>query len=148
MIDAVMPEVVAIRQNTKNQKKQTIKTDAAVMKGIIYGETGESGGGGFGGGSAATTTSFAMKFAPADSLEIDQSSEIPASKASMLRGQESELICAWNPSKAGDCFRGQHGPHLEHVEQYDQQPGFAALHPVGWDGGTQQQGRHAVGLEL
>lgn len=35
----------------------------------------------------------------AESMEVDQSIEIPASKATVLRGHESEVfICAWNPS--------------------------------------------------
>lgn len=34
-----------------------------------------------------------------ESMDVDQSIEIPASKATVLRGHESEVfICAWNPS--------------------------------------------------
>lgn len=32
-------------------------------------------------------------------MDVDQSIEIPANKATVLRGHESEVfICAWNPS--------------------------------------------------
>ena len=35
----------------------------------------------------------------AETMEVDQSIEIPSSKATVLRGHESEVfICAWNPS--------------------------------------------------
>lgn len=34
-----------------------------------------------------------------ESMEVDQGIEIPTSKATVLRGHESEVfICAWNPS--------------------------------------------------
>lgn len=34
-----------------------------------------------------------------ENMEVDQSVEIPASKATVLSGHESEVfICAWNPS--------------------------------------------------
>lgn len=42
-----------------------------------------------------TTTTVAVP----EAMEVDQSIEIPASKATVLRGHESEVfICAWNPS--------------------------------------------------
>lgn len=83
LIDAVMPEVVAIRQNQQNQQKQAIKTEVPATPGETNGEE-----------PAAATT------APVpDSMEVDQSIEIPASKATVLRGHESEVfICAWNPT--------------------------------------------------
>jgi len=32
-------------------------------------------------------------------MDVDSSTEIPASKASILKGHESEVfICAWNPT--------------------------------------------------
>lgn len=80
-----MPEVVAIRQNQQNQQKQAIKTEVPAI--TAGGETnGEE--------PAAAIT------APApESMEVDQSIEIPASKATVLRGHESEVfICAWNPT--------------------------------------------------
>lgn len=78
-----MPEVVAIRQNQQNQQKQAIKTEVPATTGETNGEE-----------PAAATT------APVpDSMEVDQSIEIPASKATVLRGHESEVfICAWNPT--------------------------------------------------
>lgn len=51
------------------------------------------GGGGVGGGGGGGGVS------QVDPMEVDQSIEIPASKATVLRGHESEVfICAWNPS--------------------------------------------------
>jgi hypothetical protein len=49
-----------------------------------------AGSGGGGTGSVAT---------PGESMEVDSSIEIPPSKATVLRGHESEVfICAWNPT--------------------------------------------------
>lgn len=48
--------------------------------------------------AAAATGGAATPSAP-ESMDVDQSIEIPASKATVLRGHESEVfICAWNPS--------------------------------------------------
>lgn len=82
LIDAVMPEVVAVRQNLQNQQKQAIKTEPPT-------ET-----------NGEDTTPVASVPTPApDSMDVDGSIEIPASKATVLRGHESEVfICAWNPS--------------------------------------------------
>lgn len=45
------------------------------------------------GGAATPNTT------PVETMDVDQSIEIPASKATVLRGHESEVfICAWNPS--------------------------------------------------
>lgn len=81
LIDAVMPEVVALKQNMQNAQKQAIKTEPAAET------NGEE--------STGTTTVPATP----DNMEVDSSIEIPASKATVLRGHESEVfICAWNPS--------------------------------------------------
>ncbi|XP_064539653.1 F-box-like/WD repeat-containing protein ebi [Drosophila montana] len=54
-----------------------------------------AGGGGNGGGGTATPGSTVV-----EAMDIDQSIEIPESKARVLRGHESEVfICAWNPSR-------------------------------------------------
>ncbi len=81
LIDAVMPEV-------KFQKvpiKQTeIKQDAIKTEPVSDTNGGEP--------AAATPAST-------DNMDVDQSIEIPSSKATVLRGHESEVfICAWNPS--------------------------------------------------
>lgn len=48
--------------------------------------------------AAAATGGAATPSAP-EAMDMDQSIEIPASKATVLRGHESEVfICAWNPS--------------------------------------------------
>jgi len=81
LIDAVMPEVVANRQNLQNQQKQAIKTEPSVET------NGED-------------STVASSVPVPDTVDVDQSIEIPASKATVLRGHESEVfICAWNPSR-------------------------------------------------
>lgn len=102
LIDAVMPEVVAIRQNLHNQQKQQqqIKTEPSSGTATTAASTEANGG------NTATATSgdevvpiSTAATATSESMEVDQSIEIPASKATVLRGHESEVfICAWNPS--------------------------------------------------
>ncbi|XP_046991572.1 F-box-like/WD repeat-containing protein TBL1XR1 [Schistocerca americana] len=77
LIDAVMPDIVATRQNQQNQQKQQIvKTEMPDMN-----------------GEEAVTSNVA------ENMEVDGSIEIPPSKATVLRGHESEVfICAWNPT--------------------------------------------------
>lgn len=76
LIDAVMPDVVASRQNQQNQQKQAIKAEVADTNG------------------AETVVSTQN-----ENMEVDTSIEIPPSKATVLRGHESEVfICAWNPT--------------------------------------------------
>lgn len=81
LIDAVMPEV--------KMQKAPIKSEALNMEPIKSepaSATGEE--------AAVVPTA-----APLETMEVDQSIEIPASKATVLRGHESEVfICAWNPS--------------------------------------------------
>ncbi|XP_060521751.1 F-box-like/WD repeat-containing protein TBL1XR1-B [Cylas formicarius] len=76
LIDAVMPDVVASRQNQQNQQKQAIKNEGAEANGEEV---------------VASTQN--------ENMEVDTSIEIPPSKATVLRGHESEVfICAWNPT--------------------------------------------------
>ncbi|XP_045471970.1 F-box-like/WD repeat-containing protein TBL1XR1 [Harmonia axyridis] len=78
LIDAVMPDVVASRQNQQNQQKQAVKAE-------VVDTNGEEA-------AAVVSTQ-------SESMEVDTSIEIPASKATVLRGHESEVfICAWNPT--------------------------------------------------
>lgn len=57
--------------------------------------TSGSGAAGAGGGGAGTPGNAVV-----EAMDIDQSIEIPESKARVLRGHESEVfICAWNPSR-------------------------------------------------
>lgn len=82
LIDAVMPEVVAVRQNLQNQQKQATKTEPVT-------ETN---------GEEAAPTAVVTPIST-ENMDVDGSIEIPASKATVLRGHESEVfICAWNPS--------------------------------------------------
>lgn len=49
--------------------------------------------------AASAATTEAVPPSAAQSMDIDQSIEIPASKTTVLKGHESEVfICAWNPS--------------------------------------------------
>lgn len=75
LIDAVMPDVVASRQNQQNVQKQAVKPDITETNGE----------------EAVVSTQN-------ESMDLD-SLEIPSSKATVLRGHESEVfICAWNPT--------------------------------------------------
>ncbi|XP_060551431.1 F-box-like/WD repeat-containing protein TBL1XR1 [Ruditapes philippinarum] len=77
LIDAVLPDVVESRKQAQNKTAQ-VKTEAANTNGeessnTVANHTGES-------------------------MEVDGGVEIPSSKATVLRGHESEVfICAWNP---------------------------------------------------
>lgn len=76
-----MPEVVAVRQNLQNQQKQATKTEPVT-------ETN---------GEESAPAAAIIPAVP--DMDVDGSIEIPASKATVLRGHESEVfICAWNPS--------------------------------------------------
>lgn len=86
LIDAVMPEVKFQKVPIKTEpiKAEPIKTETAP------GTVGETNG------EEAVVVPVVP---PAETMEVDQSIEIPASKATVLRGHESEVfICAWNPS--------------------------------------------------
>ncbi|PZC87146.1 F-box-like/WD repeat-containing protein TBL1XR1 [Helicoverpa armigera] len=92
LIDAVTPDIVAARQNAHNAQKQAIKAEP--------GSGGEQNGvdGTTCNAAAAAPGGAATPSAP-EAMDMDQSIEIPASKATVLRGHESEVfICAWNPS--------------------------------------------------
>uniref|UniRef100_A0A1B6KNS3 WD repeat-containing protein 55 homolog n=1 Tax=Graphocephala atropunctata TaxID=36148 RepID=A0A1B6KNS3_9HEMI len=83
LIDAVMPDIVATRQNQQNQQKQQ----------MIKSEPPEANG--------EDTKPVVVAPPPQNNteMEVDVSIEIPASKATVLRGHESEVfICAWNPT--------------------------------------------------
>lgn len=103
LIDAVMPEVVQLRQNLHAQQKAQVKTEVPETNGgeeasnstttpvTSTTNTTTTSTGGTNNGAATTTT---------ENMEVDQSIEIPPSKATVLRGHESEVfICAWNPSR-------------------------------------------------
>ena len=88
LIDAVMPEVVANRQNTQNPPKLPIKTDPETNGDDST--TSQT--------TVASTVTTALA-SQSDNMDVDTNIEIPASKATVLRGHESEVfICAWNPS--------------------------------------------------
>ncbi|KAJ8870768.1 hypothetical protein PR048_027067, partial [Dryococelus australis] len=78
LIDAVMPDIVATRQNQLNQQKQQVVKDIPEANGE----------------EVAAPSNL-----PPETMEIDTSIEIPPNKATVLRGHESEVfICAWNPA--------------------------------------------------
>lgn len=86
LIDAVMPEIKSQKiapKAVENIKTEPTKTEPITPSEINGEET-----------PAATTTP-----AQEETMDVDQSIEIPASKATVLRGHESEVfICAWNPT--------------------------------------------------
>lgn len=78
LIDAVLPDFVANRQNQLNSQRTNNPTTGPA---ITNGEEGTPPN-------------------PPESMEVDASIEIPQSKATKLIGHESEVfICAWNPVK-------------------------------------------------
>ncbi|XP_057372895.1 F-box-like/WD repeat-containing protein TBL1XR1 isoform X1 [Daphnia carinata] len=80
LIDAVMPDVVASRQQQlqNNQKPQVVKTEPTNSNGD------------------EPMHSYPN---PNEGREEETGVEIPASKSTVLRGHESEVfICAWNPT--------------------------------------------------
>ncbi|XP_062143216.1 F-box-like/WD repeat-containing protein ebi [Drosophila sulfurigaster albostrigata] len=67
----------------------------AAQNAVPSSTTSSAGPGGGGGGIAGPAGNAAV-----EAMDIDQSIEIPESKARVLRGHESEVfICAWNPSR-------------------------------------------------
>lgn len=87
LIDAVMPEVKC--QKVPAKTAETIKTEPLKTEPMLPSElNGDEA-------PAAASTTPAQE----ETMEVDQSIEIPASKATVLRGHESEVfICAWNPT--------------------------------------------------
>lgn len=86
LIDAVMPEIKC--QKAPPKTVENIKTEPTKTEPLTPSESN---------GEENSTTSAPA--AQEESMEVDQSIEIPASKATVLRGHESEVfICAWNPT--------------------------------------------------
>lgn len=82
LIDAVMPDVVQARQAAANK---SVKTEMAANGDVEHS------------GNPATTTSGSTANS-VEPMELD-GIEIPPSRATILRGHESEVfICAWNPT--------------------------------------------------
>lgn len=87
LIDAVMPEVVANRQNQMNKSKAAM--EMSDTNGDQASDTTNTAGG-------AERTEGATK----DEMDADNFVEIQQNKATILRGHESEVfICAWNPMR-------------------------------------------------
>lgn len=81
LIDAVMPDVVATRQNQVNR----VRTD-------------ELANGGEPASEAAASSAEKSDNVKSENNTADNFVEIAPSKATILRGHESEVfICAWNP---------------------------------------------------
>ena len=86
MIDAVMPELKSLKAPSKPEpvKIEPLKIEPNIVNEV----NGED-----------TSAPAPPNPPPHENMEVDQSIEIPASKATVLRGHESEVfICAWNPS--------------------------------------------------
>lgn len=116
LIDAVMPEVKILKMPIKTEppKTDSVKTEPTTPAPMAETNGAEepasttatpaipaatSVAPGTGGTVSVVSTSASGASGPVESMEVDQSIEIPASKATVLRGHESEVfICAWNPS--------------------------------------------------
>lgn len=103
----IVAGVVAGANNTANSggvgSGGVALSSGAVGTGVSAGGVAGAGGGGATAGVVSTVGPSTVTPAGAggapEMMEIDQSIEIPASKATVLRGHESEVfICAWNPS--------------------------------------------------
>uniref|UniRef100_A0A672KMB2 F-box-like/WD repeat-containing protein TBL1XR1 n=1 Tax=Sinocyclocheilus grahami TaxID=75366 RepID=A0A672KMB2_SINGR len=93
LIDAVMPDVVQTRQQVYKDKlaqQQAAATSSTTVAATA--KNGENTANGEENGSHTLSNHHS------DMMEVDRAVEIPASKAIVLRGHESEVfICAWNP---------------------------------------------------
>ncbi|XP_018027013.1 F-box-like/WD repeat-containing protein TBL1XR1 [Hyalella azteca] len=119
LIDAVMPNVISNQQqqqqdqqqnsnnNNSNQQHQhqrpVVKTEIQTANGDDVSGSGSSGGTGNttggGVGCVAGSGSGGSGGSGVESMDVDSSVEIPVTKATILRGHESEVfICAWNPT--------------------------------------------------
>lgn len=77
LIDAIMPDVIEQRKQNIAKNTQNVKMELSHTNGAD--------------GSDST-------FVKSEPMAEDSGIEIPASKAVVLRGHESEVfICAWNP---------------------------------------------------
>ncbi|CAG0886039.1 unnamed protein product, partial [Darwinula stevensoni] len=88
LIDAVMPDVVSSCQ--QKQQQQVVQSDnqnGSAEDGQHPYSLARTTGGGVGGSGGG-----------GEAMQLDESLEIPASRATVLKGHESEVfICAWNP---------------------------------------------------
>uniref|UniRef100_A0A8C1TXD8 Transducin (beta)-like 1 X-linked receptor 1b n=1 Tax=Cyprinus carpio TaxID=7962 RepID=A0A8C1TXD8_CYPCA len=93
LIDAVMPDVVQTRQQVyKDKLAQQQAAAASSTTAAAAAKNGENTANGEENGSHTLSNHHS------DIMEVDRAVEIPASKAMVLRGHESEVfICAWNP---------------------------------------------------
>ncbi|CAL7943581.1 unnamed protein product [Xylocopa violacea] len=98
LIDAVMPDVVASRQNQINQQKQQVKTEVQDTNGEEVVTSNEGVGTNERGGDRTEMEVDEQQQGSARGTNAS-AVEIPDTKATILRGHESEVfICAWNPT--------------------------------------------------
>jgi len=91
LIDAVMPDVVASRQQAASQDKTANPANKTETPSANGEETGDS--------NISKTTAQENHTSNNNNAEVDGSIEIPTEKATFLRGHESEVfLCAWNPT--------------------------------------------------
>ncbi|CAB3359203.1 Hypothetical predicted protein [Cloeon dipterum] len=105
LIDAVMPDIVATRQQALQQQTQQAGTVSKGPAGLIKQEQEPNGAENSttAGSNLPSGNNYASNMpggAASESMDVDSSIEIPSSKATVLRGHESEVfICAWNPTQ-------------------------------------------------
>lgn len=106
LIDAVMPDIKLQKMQAKVEPKpETAKTEPTEVNGdeapaaAAPPAAAPPAAAAAPATPAATAATAAPTAGPEDNMDIDQNIEIPASKATVLRGHESEVfICAWNPT--------------------------------------------------
>lgn len=102
LIDAVMPDVIASRhqqqqqaqqQNAANANSNNSQQQKPALNADVQTTNGDEGG-----SDNAAIVGGGTNNA-AENMEVDSGVEIPVTKATILRGHESEVfICAWNPT--------------------------------------------------
>ena len=89
LIDAVMPEIKTQKTAPKPAEQPTTTKTEPKTEPMTPEQNGEE----------TPAASAATPANQEETMDVDQNIEIPASKATVLRGHESEVfICAWNPT--------------------------------------------------
>ncbi|KAK0153494.1 F-box-like/WD repeat-containing protein TBL1X [Merluccius polli] len=146
LIDAVMPDVVQTRQQAfrdklaqQQQQQQgpcAMSTSAPPHQSMAP-KNGETPVNGEENGTHNMSELLNACDNHSEPMEMDMEVEIPASKATVLRGHESEVfICAWNPLVLRHCIRegGQDVPSNKDVTSLDWNSDGTLLATGSYDG--------------